>query len=156
MNYVILNDPENFNIKINGFNEVNINGRERVDGVFGHITPELLERESTNEVGRNRFFEEEWLCGNRGCGFVVLEIPQDILYNENETIIEEIFKILSQKSFYLELGSFSIENKKNRYRYFIVGINKNFDFKIFFDKKEIETNDPIEFICKKIEEIYKI
>lgn len=156
MNYIILNNPEKFNININGFHEVKKNGRERVDGIFGEITPELLERKSSNERGGNRFFEEEWLCGNRGVGFVILEIPQDILYNEDETVIEEIFEILSQKSFYLELGCFSIEGKKNKYRYFISAINKNFDFRVFFDDKEIKIDNPMDYICKKIEKFYSV
>lgn len=156
MNYIILNNPENFNININGFKEVKVNGRERVDGVFGSITPELLESKSPDERGGNRFFEEEWLCGNRGVGFVILEVPQNILYNEDATIIEEIFEILSKKSFYLELGSFSIKDKKNKYRYFISAINKNFNFRIFFDDKEIKTDNPMDYICKKIKELYSV
>lgn len=158
MNYVILNDPEYFNnkININGFKEVKLNGRERIDGVIGNITPELLESKSSDERGGNRFFEEEWLCGNRGVGFIILKVPQDILYNKDETIIEEIFEILSQKSFYIELGSFSIKNKENKYEYFISAINKNFNFEMFFDDKKIETDNPMDYICKKIEKIYSV
>lgn len=154
MNYVFLNNPSD--IHIDGFNEVQLNGRERIDGIFGTITPELLERESADQRNGNRFFEEEWLCANRGVGFIILEVPQDILYSQDESIIEEIFEILSQKSFFIEMGSFSIKDKKNRFRYFISAINKNFDFGIFFDDKKIETDDPMDYICKKIEKIYSI
>ena len=154
MHYVILNNQEYFKdkININNFNEVSIRGNSRVDGVFAEITSELLEHGYTESTDGNRFFGEEWLCGDRGVQFVVIKIPQDILYSEHQEYIDECFKLFNKESFFVELWSIKHENKE-KYEYFIIGYNKNFGHQIlgndeFVEKKEQEV---IPYICKKIE-----
>lgn len=154
MHYVILNGEEYYrnNITIDGFTEVSLHGNDRVDGVFGEITNELLENGYSEQTDGNRFFTEEWLCRDRGVQFVVIKVPQNILYSDNQESIEECFRILDKESFYIELWSIKHKNKE-KYEYFIIGYNKNLNFKIIFDEDftEKEENEIINFICQKIE-----
>ena len=51
MNYVILNERKKFQNKINihGLKEVDVNGSDRVDAIFAHITKQLLEQLNSDE-----------------------------------------------------------------------------------------------------------
>lgn len=154
MNYVILNDIEYYqnNIMIDNFQEVSLNGKDRIDGVFGTIFEEVLEQSSQNTGGRNQFFEEEWLCRDRGVQFVVIRVPQNILYTEHQEYIQKCFELFNKESFYIELWSTKLKDKE-KYEYFIIGYNKNFDFTIIFENEfdELEENEIIKYISKKIE-----
>lgn len=159
MYYVILNDEEYFKnkIDINRFNEVSINGNRRVDGVFTVVTKEILESRD-NDIGRGEeVFENSWLCRDRGVQFVVVKIPQDILYTEHQEYIEKCFGLFDTESFYVELWSIKLQDQE-KYEYFIIGFNKSFEHKIIFDEEFIEKqeNEVVKYICEKIEEkLYK-
>ena len=60
MNYIVLNDNEFFNnISLSNFKEVQLDDRNRIDGVFGTITREVLDESNENDGGRDSFFREE-------------------------------------------------------------------------------------------------
>lgn len=154
MNYIILNDRDYFQDKISFDNikEVSLNGRERCDGIFGTITKEILEQCSTNDRTRDEFFEKGGLYGNRGLQFIVLKIPQDILYYDNSELIEECFRFIDANSFFTQLWSYC---HKNTWEYFLIGIYKSHKNSYIFDTKIDAENDDwgIKRICQKIEEI---
>lgn len=155
MHYVILNSEEYFkgNINIDNFNEVSIDGKDRVDGVFGEITQELLEHGNPELEDGNKFFREEWLCRDRGIQFVVIKIPQNILYSEHRQYIEECFGLFDKEGFYIELWSIKLQDHE-KYEYFMIAYNKIFNFEIIFDEYFIEKEESeiLNFICKKIEQ----
>lgn len=156
MNYVVLNDNEYYkNIQLSRFKEVNLDGRTRVDGVFGTITQEILDESSTDGGEGDQIFREQWLLGDRGVRFVALKVPQDILYQDSGESLEKCFGLFNPEEFWLEMGSIRIKNQRNRYEYFIIAYNKNsYNFKIIFDEKYIEKEkkEILDFVCKKIEE----
>ena len=153
MNFIILNG--NFNINIKGFKEVELNGNERVDGIFGQFTPEILEKLNSNEGGGNSIFPEQWLFRDRGVMFMVFEVPENILHNEHTEIIPKIIELYDEKNFYIEVWSCCVENK---WQYFLICLNKNLGFytmndhEIFLDNE----SDGLKEICKKIERIIEI
>lgn len=155
MNYVVLNDNEYYkDIQLSRFKEVSINGRSRVDGVFGTITQEILDNTSGDGGKGDQIFGEQWLCRNSGVRFVAIKVPQDILYQDSGESLEKCFGLFNPESFWLEMGSIRIKGQRNRYEYFIIAYNKNsYDFKIIFDEKFIEKEEDeiLPFICKKIE-----
>lgn len=154
MNYIVFNDKEFYkDIKLQNFKEVSINGAERVDGVFGTITHELLEKSSYDSDGRSQFFEEQWLCGNSGTIFMVFRIPQDILYDGTGESLEKCFGFFNPESIYVEVGAIKLQNKENKYEYFLIGYNKNLGLKLFFDKEVIEVDEEkvLNWLCEKIE-----
>lgn len=156
MNYIILNDEEYYkDVSLPRFKEVLKDGNRRVDGVFGTITKEILEQESS-DAGRRDFFPgTEWLLRNSGVLFMVIRVPQDILYDNSGESLERCFELFNSKSFWLELGSIRIKNKENTYEYFFVAYNKNLlNFNIVFDDGviEIEKDQVVDYICKKIKE----
>ena len=156
MNYIVLNDNEYYNdIQLSRFKEVSIDGRNRVDGIFGTITNEILEESSTDRREGDSIFREQWLCGDCGVRFVALKVPQDILYQDSGESLEKCFGLFNPEKFWLEMGSIRIKNQRNRYEYFIIAYNKNsFNFKIIFDKKYIEKEkeEILKYVCKKIED----
>lgn len=154
MNYIILNDEEFYkNISLKNFKEVSVDGRDRVDGIFGSITKELLESSDGNDGGRDRFFREEWLCGDSGVIFMVFRLPQDILYDGTGESLEKCFGFFNPKNVYVEVGAIKLEDKENTYEYFLIGYNKKIGFRLFFDEKFLEKSqyELLPFICKKIE-----
>ena len=156
MNYIVLNDNEYYkDIQLPKFKEVSIDGRNRVDGVFGTITQEILDQSTGNGGKGGNLFREQWLCRDSGIRFVVIKVPQDILYQDSGESLEKCFGLFDPKSFWLEMGSIRIKGQRNRYEYFIVAYNKNsLDFKIIFNEKYIEKEkeEILNFVCKKIEE----
>ena len=154
MNYIVLNDNEFFNdIQLSKFKEVQIDDRHRVDGVFGSITREILEQSDRDDDGRDNFFREQWLCGNSGTIFMVLRIPQDILYDGTGESLERCLGFFNPQDVYVEVGAIKLEDKKNTYEYFLIAYNKKLGFKLFFDEKFLEKSEYelIPFICEKIE-----
>lgn len=154
MHYVILNSEEYFKNKINiyNFKEVSVNGNRRVDGVFAEVTEQLLEDGNNNSTDGNRFFNQEWLCRDRGVQFVVIKIPQNILYSENTEYIEECFELFDKESFFIELWSIKLQGQE-KYEYFIIAFNKNFGFKVIFDEEFVEKKEDeiLDYISLKIE-----
>jgi len=156
MNYIVLNDEDFYkDISLPRFKEVLKNGNRRVDGIFGTVTKELLEQSLSNDGGGDIFSENEWLCGDRGILFVVLRVPQDILYDQTGKSLEKCFGLFNPESFWLELGSFRIKDKENTYEYFFIAYNKNqLEFKIFFDDEIIfiQKEAIVDYLCRKIEQ----
>lgn len=154
MNYIVLNDKEFYkDIKLKNFKEVPVNGRDRVDGIFGTITKELLESSDEYDGRRDKFFNEEWLCGNSGTIFMVFRIPQDILYDGTGESLERCLGFFNPENVYVEVGAIKLENKENTYEYFLIGYNKKIGFRLFFDEKFLEKSqyELLPFICEKIE-----
>lgn len=156
MNYVVLNDNDFYrNINLNNFKEVSVDGRERIDGIFRSITEEILEESSENDGRRDNFLGRNWFYPNSGIIFVVLRIPQNILYNRGGEFLERCFGFFDKKGLYVEMGSIRIKNKKNTFEYFLIGFNKNLPFKIIFDEEfpEKEKKEIIPYVCEKIEKV---
>ena len=155
MNYIVLNDNEFFqNIELSNFKEVQIDDRNRVDGIFGTITNEVLESSDEENGGRNNLLREEWLCRDSGIIFVVLRIPQNILYDDTGESIEKCLGIFNPKDVYVEMGAIKLEDKENTYEYFLIAYNKKLGFRVLLDEKFLEKSqyELLPFICKKIEE----
>lgn len=155
MNYIVLNDNEFFqNIELSNFKEVQIDDRNRVDGIFGTITNEVLEPSDEKNGGRNNLLREEWLCRDSGIIFVVLRIPQNILYDDTGESIEKCLGIFNPEDVYVEMGAIKLEDKENTYEYFLIAYNKKLGFKVLLDEKFLEKSqyELLPFICKKIEE----
>lgn len=155
MNFIILNDFDFYkNINLKGFKEVSIDGRDRVDGVFGSITPEILESFPNNIGDGNSIFREQWLCSDSGTIFVVLKIPQNILYTGTGEFIEKCFGFFNKKSFYIELGCIKLKNQE-KYEYFIIAFKKSLGFQLVFKESFIEKKEEevVPFLCETIEKI---
>ena len=155
MNYIVLNDNEFFqNIELSNFKEVQIDDRNRVDGIFGTITNEVLESSDEENGRRNNLLREEWLCRDSGIIFVVLRIPQNILYDDTGESIEKCLGIFNPEDVYVEMGAIKLEDKENTYEYFLIAYNKKLGFRLLLDKKFPEKSqyELLPFICKKIEE----
>lgn len=166
MNFVILNEHLAFSdIHIKGFKEVDIDGNERIDGVFGAFTPDILEQLYKQREGGDPVFREQWLLRDRGVMFMVFQIPENILHNEHTEIISKIFELYDEKNFYIETWSYCIENT---WVYYIICLNKNLGFHTMNDQpifgKKLgykntfgtELKQSMDLICKKIEEIIEI
>ena len=154
MNYLVLNDNEFFNkISLSNFKEVLLDDRNRIDGLFGSITEEILEHSDKDDRGRDIFFREQWLCRNSGILFMVFRLPKNLLYNREGEYIERCLGFFSPKDFYAEVGAIKLENKENTFEYFLILYNKKLGFKLFFDEKFLEKSEYelIPFICEKIE-----
>lgn len=155
MNYVVLNDNEYYkNIQLSRFKEVNLDGRTRVDGIFGTITPEILEESSSDGGDRDSIFREKWFSRNCGIIFMVMQCPKNLLYDDSGELLERSFRMFCKKNLFIEVWGIRIQNTKNTYRYFIIGYNKKLGFKMltkegFLEKKEEEI---IPFLCETIEE----
>lgn len=155
MNYVVLNDNEFFeNIQLSNFKEVSLDDRNRVDGIFGTITREVLESSDRDDGGRSEFFREEWLCRDSGVLFMVIRIPQNILYDGTGQSIERCLGLFNPKDVYIEMGAIKLEDKENTYEYFLIAYNKKLGFRLLLDEKFLEKSqyELIPFICKKIED----
>lgn len=156
MNYIVLNDNDFYhNISLNNFKEVSVDGRERVDGVFGSITEEILEEPSENNGKRDFVFGGDWFCRDSGIIFMVLRTPQDILYDGTGESLERCIGLFNPEDVYVEMGGIKLENKKNTYEYFIVAYKKSLGFQLIFDEKFLEKKEEelIPFVCNKIKKI---
>lgn len=156
MNYIILNSNEIFNnINIKNFKEVNINGNERVDGIFGEFTPGILETLNNEPNRRDSIFQEQWLLRDRGVMFMVFKIPEGILHDKYGEVISKIIELYDEKNFYIEVWSYCC---KNKWEYFLICLNKNLGFYTMNDQQIfVENNsDGLNQIYKKIEEIIEI
>ncbi len=167
MNYIILNGHDFFNdqICIDGFNEVDVNGEDRVDAVFGEFSVGLLEDSFKGRDGGVKVFREQWLLCDRGVSFVCFKIPQDLLYHENSGLIEELFGFFSKKDFHLEVWSanrkaFRIDDK-DTWDYYLIGVNKFLELPLAMDdiigltkddKPDKEYNGSFDFLLNKIKE----
>lgn len=154
MNYIVLNDNEFFeNITLKNFKEVPVDGRERVDAIFGSITTELLGPSDGDDGRRDKILREKWICRTSGIIFVVLRVPQDILYDGTGESLERCLGIFNPEDVYVEMGAIKLENKENTYEYFLIGYNKKLGFRLLLDEKFLEKPqyELVPYICEKIE-----
>lgn len=154
MNYIVLNDEDFFkDVSLSNFKEVSIDDRNRIDGIFGGITREILESSDGDNGRRDKIFGEEWFSRNSGIIFMVFRVPQNILYDGTGESIEKCLGFFNPKNVYVEMGAIKLKDKENTYEYFIVAYNKKLGFKVFFDEKFLEKSqyELVPFICEKIE-----
>lgn len=155
MNYIVLNDNDFFeNINLENFKEVSVDGRERVDGVFGSITDEILEESSKYDGEGDFLFGTDWFYGNSGTIFMVLRTTQNILYDGTGESLERCLRLFDPEDVYVEMGAIKLEDKENTYEYFLIAYNKKLGFRVLLDEKFLEKSqyELLPFICKKIEE----
>lgn len=156
MNYTILNDNDFYqNISLENFKEVSVDGRERVDGVFGTITEEILEESSKYNGEGDIFFGTDWFYGDSGTIFMVLRAPQNILYDGTGESIERCLGVFNPEDVYVEMGAIKLENKENTYEYFLIAYKKSLGFQLILDEKFIEKKEEeiVPYICEKLEKI---
>ena len=134
---------------------MSVDGRERVDGVFGTITEEILE-ESTKYNGEGDiFFRTDWFYGDSGTIFMVLRAPQNILYDGTGESLERCLGFFNSEDVYVEMGAIKLEDKENTYEYFLIAYKKNLGFQLIFNEKFIEKKEEeiIPYICGKLKKI---
>lgn len=156
MNYVILNGDIFFNdINIKGFKQVDLNGNDRVDGIFGEFTPGILEAIYNKREGRDNVFPEQWLLRDPGVMFMVFKIPENILHDERTELIEKVIELYDEKNFYIEIWSYSFENKWN---YFIICTNKQLGYSTFNNENMFVESEKegLKIIYQKIEKLIGI
>ena len=156
MNYIVLNDREFYrDINLDRFKEVSVDGEQRVDAIFGTITKEVLEQEPGKHGERDLFSRAEWPCRNSGVRFMVIKVPQDILYDDSGESLERCFGLFDKEGFWLEMGAVRVKGQ-SRYEYFFVAYNKNaLDFKIIFNDGYVirEENEVLPYILEKIKKV---
>ena len=156
MNYVVLNDNDFYqNINLDNFKEVSVDGRERVDGVFGSITDEILEESSKYDGEGDFLFGTDWFYGNSGTIFMVLRTTQNILYDGTGESLERCLGFFNPEDVYVEMGAIKLEDKENTYEYFLITYKKSLGFQLIFDEKFIEKKEEeiIPYICEKLKKI---
>ena len=155
MNYIILNNKDYFKDKINidKLKEVDINGEERIDAIFGEITTEILEDILSESDSGNPILRNEWLLKDRSVTFMVFKVDRGILYHEREELIEKMFGFFAKDDFYIELWSLNIEDSYNQLDSFLIIYNKNFGWQQIISSYDEESKENhFEMILKKIEE----
>lgn len=181
MNYVLFSDYKNtwnsaiFNVFSNNLlKEVDINGQDRVDCIFGEIDCRLLESEYNNPTGRDRFSQiQSFFNFTGGSTFGIFELQnwQDLLYSTME-LEKGFFNFFDEEMYTFEIFSFSLEEfglNSVAFKYFIIIYNKNISPKLIFNdnnyysyiKGNIDTNkdidsfipiEALEYILIKIQE----
>lgn len=155
MNYLILNDKEFFeNIELKNFKEVSVDDRNRVDAIFGTITREVLDDRDGLSGEGNSFFREQWLCRDSGVLFMVIRVPQNILYDGTGESLERCLGLFNPEDVYVEMGAIKLEDKENTFEYFFIAYNKKLGFRLLLEEKFPEKSpyELVPYVCKKIEE----
>lgn len=162
MNFIILNNKKYFENKITleNFNEVDINGTERIDAVFAQITTEILESINNKSGGGDQLLPEKWLLSDGGVQFILCKIDRSILYNENEQLIEKMFRLFSKEHFFIELWNFNVEESYNQLDCFLIAYNKKFGYQEILieeyikktNKEKSAEKDTFKIILNKIKE----
>lgn len=151
MNYIILNDYELFqDINLNNFKEVSLNGQERIDAVFCHITKKILENIDNDPTRRDQILPEAWLLGNPGI-FVLSKIDRNILYDENTELIKTLFGLFDQEKFFVEIRGYNRPQSYNQIEQYIIAYNKNLGFVENLFPENIETENILEILLQNIE-----
>jgi len=142
MNYVILNDTELFEnkIQLNGFKQVDLNGQDRIDAIFCHLTKQILEDINQEPTRRDSVLQGYEFLRNPGI-FALSKIDRDILYSEDTELIETMFGLFDQESFYIEVRGFNRPESYNQIDQYIFVYNKKLGFieDIFPDNIEEDT-----------------
>lgn len=152
MNYIILNDREIFEnqIHIDGFKEVELNGNDRVDAVFCHITKEILENINKEPERRDSILPQSWLLRDAGI-FVLSKIDRNILYDEDTELIQTMFGLFDQESFYIEIRGFNRAESYNQIDQFIIAYKKSLGYIEDLFPEKIDSTENIQELLKYIE-----
>lgn len=154
MNYVILNNADAFkDINIRGFKEVDVNGTDRVDAVFAYIDKGILESIDTDAGRGDSVLQESWLLRDGGCIFILCKIERNILYDENQALIEKLFGLFDKKLFYIELWGINEQESYNQLECYLLAYNKNLGYQEIFtqDNHQEKETDILQTLIKKIE-----
>lgn len=175
MNYIILDDDLIWRDVINEvftsefMQEVEINGEQRVDCIFGDITGELQPSEHTDGRGRDRIPIIKGFLETGGLKFALLTINEDLLYQESDTFRKKLLGILGESNYWFEirgtcLQAFGLDT--TQFQYFILIHNNtiknpfvfNFDKGLTFkktlnnDEEDINNYDLLKLLLQKIKE----
>lgn len=175
MNYIILDDDLIWRDVINEvftsefMQEVEIDGEQRVDCIFGDITGELQPREHTDGRGRDRIPIIKGFLETGGLKFALLTINEDLLYQESDTFRKKLLGILGESNYWFEirgtcLQAFGLDT--TQFQYFILIHNNtvknpfvfNFDKGLTFkktlnnDEEDINNYDLLKLLLQKIKE----
>lgn len=152
MNYIILNNQEYFKkeIKFDKIKEVE-NDDARCDAVIAEITTKILEQLYSDERGRDRILQDEWLLRDRGVSFILCKIDTSILHNEDSELIEKLLRLYDKENFYIEIRSYHDKQSYNQIESYIFCYNKNFGYQGNILPDVIEEKNILQILCKKIE-----
>ena len=175
MNYIILDDNLIWKDVINEvftsefMQEVEIDGEQRVDCIFGDITGELQPSEHTDGRGRDRIPIIKGFLETGGLKFALLTINEDLLYQESDTFRKKLLGILGESNYWFEirgtcLQAFGLDT--TQFQYFILIHNNtiknpfvfNFDKGLTFkktlnnDEEDINNYDLLKLLLEKIKE----
>lgn len=175
MNYIILDDDLIWRNVINEvftsefMQEVEIDGEQRVDCIFGDITGELQPSEHTDGRGRDRIPIIKGFLETGGLKFALLTINEDLLYQESDTFRKKLLGILGESNYWFEirgtcLQAFGLDT--TQFQYFILIHNNtvknpfvfNFDKGLTFkktlnnDEEDINNYDLLKLLLQKIKE----
>lgn len=175
MNYIILDDDLIWRDVINEvftsefMQEVEIDGEQRVDCIFGDITGELQPSEHTDGRGRDRIPIIKGFLETGGLKFALLTINEDLLYQESDTFRKKLLGILGESNYWFEirgtcLQAFGLDT--TQFQYFILIHNNtiknpfvfNFDKGLTFkktlnnDEEDINNYDLLKLLLQKIKE----
>jgi hypothetical protein len=175
MNYIILDDDLIWKDVINEvftsefMQEVEIDGEQRVDCIFGDITGELQPSEHTDGRGRDRIPIIKGFLETGGLKFALLTINEDLLYQESDTFRKKLLGILGESNYWFEirgtcLQAFGLDT--TQFQYFILIHNNtvknpfvfNFDKGLTFkktlnnDEEDINNYDLLKLLLEKIKE----
>ena len=176
MNYIILDDNNTLWKEVidevftpEFMQEVDINGEQRIDCIFGNIIRELQPNIDTNSRGRDRIPIIKGLLETGGVKFALLTINEDLLYQESNTFREKLLGILGESNYWFEirgtcLQAFGLDT--TQFQYFILihdGTIKNpfvfnFDKGLTFKKtlnnneEDINNYDLLKLLLEKIKE----
>ena len=141
MNYIILNNTEDFQgkIKINGFKEVE-NAKDRVDAVFIDMPKVILDDIYSDGRRREGVLPEQWLLRDRGVQFILCRFNKLILHDESQKSIERLIRLFDQEHFYITIWSRHNKETYNEIECYLFAYNKNFGYRELILPEEINGN----------------
>ena len=175
MNYIILDDDFSWRDVINEvftpefMQEVEIDGEQRVDCIFGDITGELQPSEHTDSRGRDRIPIIKGFLETGGIKFALLTINEDLLYQESDTFRKKLLGILGESDYWFEIRGTCLQAfglNTTQFQYFILIHDStvqnpfvfNFDKGLTFEKnlnndeENINNYELLKLLLQKIKE----
>ncbi len=176
MNYIILDDKNNIWKQVINevftpefMKEVQLDGEQRIDCIFGNITSELQPSEHTNSRRRDRIPIIKRLLETGGIKFALLTINEDLLYQESDTFRKELLGILGESDYWFEIRGTCLQAfglNTTQFQYYILIHNNtiknpfvfNFDKGLTFEKninsdeEDINNYDLVKLLLQKIKE----
>lgn len=114
--------------------EVDINGDDRIDIIFGDVVKGIQSSKSGDAETRDRIFQiKELLRG--GCTLALLQISKDVLYEESDKIRKELLRIFSKDDYWFEIRSCCLQAfgvNTTAFRHFIIIYKKNLTHQVIF------------------------